>query len=190
MVVPDGLYRPRVRLDLQEQEIELQNEIRVDTTPARVTVTSVAPRIISPDGDGRAERVRVGYAADEPVQAVLRVGGIRRVLEQGVPPPGQLEWFGRVDERPVRARTYPLTAGRGTDLAGNRSRPVGGGVVRVRYVELVPALYRTLPGRAPPGRRLDRRPACLVAPRRPDGDGYAPVLGCARRRSPVTTACS
>lgn len=144
-VVPDGSYRPRVRLDLLEKEIELQNKIRVDTTPARVTVTSVAPRTISPDGDGRAERVAVGYAADEPVQVVLRVGGVRRVKSKGYRRRGQLEWFGRVDERPVRARTYPLTLV-ATDLAGNRSRPAGGGVVRVRYVELVPAVYRTLPG--------------------------------------------
>jgi hypothetical protein len=143
--VPDGVYHPRVRLELQEKEIELQNAIRVDTMPPRVSVASAAPRVISPDGDGRAERIAVVYVADEPAQAVLRVGGIRRVLGQGFRQRGQLEWFGRVNEVPVRAGTYPLTVV-GTDLAGNRSRPAPGGVVRVRYVDLVPDAYRTRPG--------------------------------------------
>ena len=144
-VVPDGVYHPRVRLELLEKEIELQNEIRVDATPPRVSVASAAPRVISPDGDGRAERVAVVYVADEPAQAVLRVGGIRRVLGKGFRRRGQLEWFGRVDGRPVRAGTYSLTVV-ATDLAGNRSSPATGGVVRVRYVELVPDAYRTRPG--------------------------------------------
>jgi hypothetical protein len=144
-VVPDGLYRPRVRLDLLEKEIELQNQIRVDGTAPRIRVTRVAPKTISPDGDGRAERVAVSYAADEPVQAVLRVGGIRRVLGKGYGIRGQLEWFGRVAGRPVRAGTYPLTVV-ATDLAGNRSRSANGGVVRVRYVELMPAFQRAAPG--------------------------------------------
>jgi hypothetical protein len=144
-VVPSGVYHPRVRLELQEKEIELQNAIQVDTIPPRVSVASAAPRVISPDGDGRAERVAVVYVADEPAQAVLRVGGVRRVLGKGVQRRGQLEWFGRVDGRPVRAGTYRLAVV-ATDLAGNRSRPAPGGVVRVRYVDLVPDAYRTGPG--------------------------------------------
>jgi FlgD Ig-like domain len=144
-VVPDGVYHPRVRLELQEREIELQNAIRVDSTPPRISVVSAVPRVISPDGDGRAERVAVTYAADEAAQAVLRVGGIRRVLGKGLSRRGQLEWFGRVGGRPVRAGTYSLAVV-GTDAAGNRSRPADGGVVRVRYVELVPDVYRTPPG--------------------------------------------
>lgn len=144
-VLPDGLYHPRVRLELLEKEIELQNEIRLDSTPPRVSVDSAAPRTISPDGDGRAERVAVVYVADEPAQAVLRVGGIRRVLGKGFRRRGQLEWFGRVDGRAVRAGTYGLAVV-ATDLAGNRSRRADGGVVRVRYVELVPDAYRTRPG--------------------------------------------
>jgi hypothetical protein len=144
-VVPDGVYHPRVRLELLEKEIELQNEIRLDTTPPHVSVVSAAPRTISPDGDGRADRVRVVYVADEPAQAVLRVGGVRRVLGKGLRRRVQLEWFGRVDGRPVRAGTYSLAVV-ATDEAGNRSRPTDGGVVRVRYVELVPDAYRTRPG--------------------------------------------
>ena len=144
-IVPSGPYHPRVRLDLLEKEIELQNVIRVDAVRPRIEITNVAPRTISPDGDGRAERVAVAYAAGEPVQSVLRVGGIRRVLGKGYQPRGQLEWFGRVDGHPVRAGTYALAVV-ATDLAGNRSRPVQGGVVRVRYVELMPAFYRVAPG--------------------------------------------
>jgi hypothetical protein len=181
MVVSDGLYHPRVRLELQEREIELQNEIRVDTTPPRVTVASAAPRVISPDGDRRAERVAVVYTADEPVQAVLRVGGIRRVLGKGYQRRGQLEWFGRVDEHPVRAGTYSLAVV-GTDLAGNRSRRAPGGVVGVRYVELVPALYRASPGALlRVGVSTDaRRVSWLLAGR--TGTGRPPVL---RLRAPA-----
>ena len=180
-VVPDGVYHPRVRLELQEREIELQNEIRADSTPPRVSVTSAAPRSISPDGDGRAERVAVRYAAEEPAQAVLRVGGIRRVLGKGYRRHGQLEWFGRIDGRPVRAGTYTLAVV-GTDLAGNRSRPAAGGVVRVRYVELVPDVYRTLPGAIlHVGVGTDaRRVAWRLAGR--TGTGRPPVL---RLRAPV-----
>jgi hypothetical protein len=180
-VVSNGLYRPRVRLDLLEKEIELQNEIRVDTTVPRVRVTRVAPRTISPDGDGRAERVAVSYAADEPVRGLLRVGGIRRVLGKGYRPRGQLEWFGRVDGRPIRAGTYALTVV-ATDLAGNRSRPADGGVVRVRYVELMPDLYRVAPGTPiRVGVSTDaRRVAWRLAGR--TGRGRPPLL---RLRAPV-----
>ncbi len=121
---------------------------------------------------------------------VLRVGGVRRVKSKGYRRRGQLEWFGRVDERPVRARTYPLTLV-ATDLAGNRSRPAGGGVVRVRYVELVPALYRTQPGALFRGRRARRMRRTVVAARRPHGDGSAARAAAARARpSRGTTACS
>jgi FlgD Ig-like domain len=180
-VVPDGTYHPRVRLDLLEKEIELQNEIRVDTTPPRVSVASAAPRVISPDGDGRAERVAVVYVAAEPAQAVLRVGGIRRVLGKGFRRRGQLEWFGRVDGRPVRAGTYSLAVV-GTDLAGNRSRPADGGVVRVRYVELVPDAYRTRPGAVLRVAVLTdaRRVAWRLAGR--TGTGRPPIL---RLRAPA-----
>jgi hypothetical protein len=180
-VVADGVYHPRVRLELLEKEIELQNEIRVDSTPPRVSVVSAAPRVISPDGDGRAERVAVVYVAGEPAQAVLRVGGIRRVLGKGFRRRGQLEWFGRVNGRPVRAGMYSLAVV-GTDLAGNRSRPAGGGVVRVRYVELVPDAYRTRPGAVlRVGVFTDaRRVAWRLAGR--TGTGRPPVL---RLRAPA-----
>jgi FlgD Ig-like domain len=179
-VVPNGLYHPRVRLELLEKEIELQNAIRVDSTPPHVSVASAAPRTISPDGDGRAERVAVVYVADEPAQAVLRVGGIRRVLGKRSRRRGQLEWFGRIDGRPVRAGTYTLAVV-ATDEAGNRSRPAEGGVVRVRYVELVPALYRTSPGAVlRVGVSTDaRRVSWLLAGR--TGTGRPPVL---RLRAP------
>ena len=81
----------------------------------------------------------------------------------------------------MRARTYPLTLV-ATDLAGNRSRPVGGVVARVRYVELVPALYRTLPGALlRVGVSTDsRRVSWLLAGR--TGTGRPPVL---RLRAPA-----
>ncbi len=132
---PEGVYRPQVRLELLEKTITLPNEIRVDTTRPKVTISSVRPRTISPDGDGRADRVSVGYGISEPAQAELRVNGIRRVLGKGYRRHGRLDWFGRIGGRPVRPGFYELAVV-AVDRAGNRSRPAPAGLVRVRYVEL------------------------------------------------------
>jgi len=134
-VAPEGLYRAEVRLELLEKTITLPNEIRVDTTRPKLTIRRAGPRTISPDDDGRADGFAVSYAVDEPAQAALRVNGVRRVLGNGTRGRGRLEWFGLVDGRPVRAGPYRLSVV-ASDVAGNRSRAVALGRVRVRYVEL------------------------------------------------------
>src|SRR5262249_28608918 len=73
----------------------------------------------------------------EPAHVMLFVRGVRRVVGHGAKRRGSLQWFGRIDGKPVRAGTYPLAVV-AVDLAGNRSRPVSAGSVVVHYVELRP----------------------------------------------------
>jgi hypothetical protein len=52
-VVPEGVYRPRVRLRRNGRTIVLPNPIRVDSTAPTITLVRVFPRVFSPDGDGQ-----------------------------------------------------------------------------------------------------------------------------------------
>lgn len=144
-IVRDGLYRPRVRLDLLEKTFVLPNQIEVDTKPPRVTIVSVTPRVISPDGDRRADRVDVTFRVDQKAQASLLVAGVQRVLGRPRRLKGVLRWYGAIDGRPLRAGTFALTVS-AVDVAGNRSRPTAAGAVRIRYVELGKDAFRVHPG--------------------------------------------
>jgi hypothetical protein len=132
---PEGDYRAQVRLELLEKTITLPNEIRVDTTPPKVTVTATSPLRISPDGDRRKDAVTVRYVLDEPGQVRLLANGVQRVLGHSERRSGRLVWYGRVDGHTVPAGKYRLTL-IARDLAGNESRPARAGTVRVRYVAL------------------------------------------------------
>jgi hypothetical protein len=134
-VVPNGFYRPRVRLALREKTFLLPNPIRVDTQVPRLEQVSVQPRLFSPDGDRRADRINVRYKTDEPAQVMLFVDGVRRVVGGSRTTSGELRWFGKVGARSLPARRYGLVVV-AVDRAGNRSRRVGAGSVRIRYVEI------------------------------------------------------
>lgn len=182
-VVADGTYRPRVRLAAPEKTFVLVNLIRVDSTPARIKVVSVAPRIISPDGDGRGDRVTVGYRLSQPARVMLLVDGVRRVLGRSEALAGDLHWYGQVAGRPVRTGIHTLTLV-AVDPAGNRSLPVAAGSVRIRYLELGATAYRVRAGARPlvPVSTDARRVSWLLAGRR--GVGRPPLL---RLPSPSTT---
>jgi len=132
---PEGIYKPRVHLADQHRTIDLPNEMRIDITPPRVTVKSIAPVVISPDGDGSADRVIVRYSLSERAHAILFVGGRRVVFTRSQLPEGSVDWNGKLDGKPVRPGTYVLRLG-AQDPAGNSSVPVRAGTVQVRYVEL------------------------------------------------------
>lgn len=134
-VVPDGDYRPRVRLANAHRTIVIPNEMSVDTERPRVEHFSVSRRVISPDGDGRADGVSVSYRVDERARVRLLVNGKPRVRKRGQQEVGAVQWFGSVGGRPVRPGSYGLSLV-AVDLAGNRSEPVPAGTVRVRYLEL------------------------------------------------------
>ena len=144
-VVPPGSYQTTVRLDLAEKTVTLPNRIVVDTTAPTVTVVGVAPRVFSPDRDGRADRVTVTYRLDEPGRVELWVDGVRRVVGHRLHPRGELQWYGRSDGRVVGEGTHRLELV-ATDLAGNRTGRVPAGSIRIRYVALSRPLYRVARG--------------------------------------------
>jgi hypothetical protein len=134
-VVPEGSYRPRVHLAEERRTIVIPNPIRVDVTPPEVQVLAVGRRRISPDGDGRSDRVTVRYGVSEPARALLYVDGQREVLTYRRPLEGALSWYGRVDGRPVPPGRYRLAVG-AEDVAGNAATRRDAGAVQVRYIEL------------------------------------------------------
>lgn len=134
-LVPEGLYRPRVRIEEHGRTIVMPNRIRVDMSAPDVRLRQVFPRVFSPDGDGRADRVTVTYEVGEIARAMLLVNGKRRVLGRFGPRGGRLTWFGQVRGRPARPGTYEIRL-RALDRAGNRSARTRAVAVRVRYVEL------------------------------------------------------
>jgi FlgD Ig-like domain len=132
--VDEGVYKPRVHLADQHRTIDLPNEMRVDTTAPAISIVSLAPRLISPNGDGHNDLVRIAYATNEPAHAILYVDGTRVIYTRGQLQRSSLDWNGRVDGRPVDPGVHRLRLA-AEDRAGN----VSGGEdarVLVRYVEL------------------------------------------------------
>jgi hypothetical protein len=134
-VVPEGIYRPRVELERNGRTIVLPNPMRVDTTPPVVTLVSVLPRVFSPDGDGKRDRVVARFRLDEKARPMLLVDGTRQALGRFGTREGRLLWFGKKDGRPARPGVYEIRL-RAVDRAGNRSARSRGVPVRVRFVEL------------------------------------------------------
>jgi len=134
-VVRDGSYRARVKLALNRRTIVLPNPMGVDTTPPRVEVLGITPRLFSPDGDGRADRVLVRYRVDEPARGILYVDGRRRVVTYRKPHEGTIVWNGRTDGTALPVGVYRLSVD-ARDPAGNlgvRSPPKS---VVLRYIAI------------------------------------------------------
>jgi hypothetical protein len=133
-VVPEGTYRPRLRLEGDRRTIVLPNPIRIDTTPPRVLRVDVDSGGFSPDGDGRNDKLSVGYRFSERAHGLLYLAERRVVRTLRQRPVSKLDWFGRVDERALPAGDYSFTLA-AEDTAGN----VSDGrtfTARIRYVEL------------------------------------------------------
>jgi hypothetical protein len=137
--LPEGEYRPRIGLADERTTTTLPNDIELDTTPPLFEFGEIRPRVISPDGDGRAEGIRVRFSSGERVRALLFVAGRRRVLTQAQDA-GVIRWSARL--RPGRYRLQ-LAA---QDRAGNTSKRVAAGTVRVRYIELARNVIRARAG--------------------------------------------
>ena len=134
-VVPEGVYRPRVQLERNGRTIVLPNPMRVDTTAPSIRLVRVFPRVLSPDSDGRRDRVTASYRIDERARAVMLVDGRQRVQSKFRRVEGNLVWFGRINGRVVRPGLYEIRL-RAVDRAGNRSVRTRAVPVRVRFVEL------------------------------------------------------
>jgi hypothetical protein len=144
-VVPNGRYRLRIRLHDARRTITVPTPVRVDSTPPRIALLSARPQVISPDGDGRGDRVQYVYRANELALAWVVVDGADTVRGRLHPAGrGRIRWRGRIDGMPMRPGSYE-TALVAEDEAGNRSQPTRRIAVRVRYVDLVtvPARVRS-----------------------------------------------
>jgi hypothetical protein len=144
-VVPEGDYRPRVRLERTNKTIVLPVPISVDVTPPRVAVRSVHPRVISPDGDGRSDVLHVSYRLSEKAHALLFVAGRRAARTKFQRRQDHVNWYGSLDGHRLPPGRYRLALA-AVDSAGNESKRVGAGTVRIRYVQLAARQYRARPG--------------------------------------------
>jgi hypothetical protein len=132
--LPDGTYRPVIRLARRHLTVRLANQTVLDTRPPSIRVPRRIYTHISPDGDGRKDAFAVGYRTSEPASAILLVDG-RTVLETRSGRGGVLRWDGTVGGRVASPRNHVLTAS-ARDRAGNVAEPLPFAVVRIRYVSL------------------------------------------------------
>ena len=142
--VPEGVYKPRVHLTDQHRTIDLPNDMQVDTTAPRIRITSLAPRTISPNGDGRNDSVRITYRISEPAHAILSVDGRRVVFTRRQLERSSLVWNGKIDGRALAPGLHRLSLG-AEDRAGNVSD--GKAVdIAVRYVALARRAFEAKAG--------------------------------------------
>ena len=120
--VADGVYRLRLELDRADRTITVPTPVRVDATPPRLRLVSATPGEITPNGDGRADRVLYVYESSERAYALVYVNG--RYTARGRSWPrgrGRVRWRARVEGggyvRPGSYRTWIEVV----DPAGNRS---------------------------------------------------------------------
>ncbi len=145
-LVAEGRYRPKVELGRADRTIVLPNPIHVDMTAPVVRVTSVRPRAISPDGDGRGDIVRIRYRANERARGLLYANARLSVVSRSQRPAGVLQWLGgAADGDRLPPGRYRLTI-RARDLAGNVSRAVLAAVVPLRYIRLEETSIVAAPG--------------------------------------------
>jgi hypothetical protein len=144
-IVPEASYQPRVEFGRDRRAIDLPNAIRVDTTPPRIRLVSVEPRTISPDDDGRRDRVRLVYRQSERAQPLLIVDGRVRVRVKSAKLEGKLDWYGKVRRKRVEPGVYRLRLTT-RDLAGNLAVAAPTFRIHVRFVEVRPRVLRVRPG--------------------------------------------
>ncbi len=144
-VVPDGTYKLRLHLAHHHQTITLPNAIRVETTAPSIAVKAIAPRVFSPDHDGRAEYVKIAFSVSAPARALLYVNrtlvGRGQIKRAG----GTIHWYGKAHGKPYRPGVYRLSL-RAEDQAGNVSAPTRAVSVRLRYIALARNVIRVRPG--------------------------------------------
>jgi hypothetical protein len=143
--VPDGVYRPVVKLERSHRTIVLPNDIQLDTRPPVITVKKPQYPIISPDGDGHHDSFTTSYRIDEHAHAILLVRGTQVVYTLREQPTGNVTWNGKLDGRPVRPGRYVLSIA-ARDVAGNQSKGYPFAIVQVRYVVLARKRVVVRPG--------------------------------------------
>jgi hypothetical protein len=145
--LPDGSYKPFVKLERSHRTIGLPNTIVLDTKPPAITVEHPVYGIISPDGDGHHDTFRVPYHVNEPAHAVLLVDRKPVVTTYRQPLKGVLVWNGRIGKppRPAPPGRYALYVS-AIDTAGNAAKPYPFAIVQVRYITLARTDLTVRPG--------------------------------------------
>src|SRR5439155_27278281 len=93
-LAPNGSYLLRVHLAAQRRTILLPNRIVLDTRPPAVLAATASRHLISPDGDGQSDSVKIAYRFSEPAHALLRVRGMREIRTLRHRADGSLTWYG------------------------------------------------------------------------------------------------
>jgi len=137
VLVPDGDYKPVVKLERSHRTIVLPNPIRLDTVPPRIVVRHPQYPILSPDGDHHGDVFRVAYRVSEPAHAILLMRGVQVVRTRGEKLRGVLTWngFHPHTTRPLPPGRYVLGV-QAEDIAGNRSPLLRFAIAQIRYVTL------------------------------------------------------
>ena len=146
LLVPDGVYRPQVKLLRSHRTITLPSDIRLDTVPPRITVKHPQYPIISPDGDGHHDAFTFHYTIDEPAHAILLVRGDQVLYTRTSKQAGTLSWNGRVDggkRAPPGRYVLSISA---QDTAGNRARAYPFAIAQIRYLILARSRIAVAPG--------------------------------------------
>ena len=124
-IVPDGAYRPRVRLERSGRTFLLPNRIELDTAPPRIDTPRQGPLAKNPN------HAYVDYRVSEPARVVLLVNGEAAVRANDEAAVGRLFWYGKLGGRRVRPGRYRIQLS-ARDLAGNLAPRTRGFVLRVR----------------------------------------------------------
>ena len=134
-VLPEAEYEPRIRLRDDRTTYTLPNPIRIDVTPPRLERVAVRPKVLSPDGDRRGDRVTFRYRLTEPARGMLFVNGKRRGLKLFHRAEDSIVWNGKVKGRALAPGSYSARLS-AFDSAGNVSERSGPIQVVIRYVAL------------------------------------------------------
>jgi len=136
-VLPEGEYRPRVHLRGERSTITFPNPMEIDVTSPVLEAQRIAPRVISPDGDGRRDRTVIRYRLSEDARALLAVNHRRHTVTLFARRQGIIVWNGRRNGRALPAGLYRLVVS-ARDPAGNAliQSPRSSTTVRIRYVAL------------------------------------------------------
>jgi len=126
VITPDGDYRIRVRLASQHRTIVLPNVIQLDTVAPKVKGFRAERRLTA-----IGKRVRVDYVLGEIAYPILLADGRVAVVGRFAHRSGTLDWYGKINGRPVRKGLHHLAL-EARDSAGNISPASASVTVRIR----------------------------------------------------------
>ncbi len=144
-VVEEGKYRLRVHLEDADRTILIPSPVEVDNQSPEITLVAISRETFSPNGDGKADRIRFTYRTAEPtrvnvvVDGEVAVRGKRREAGQW-----RLNWNGKVGGKKLSAGTYSVSLA-AHDSAGNITETETV-LVTIRYIALTEDEYETRVG--------------------------------------------